>query len=428
MSGPKTAQYTLRVQRKQAEERKRREDMARRLVVANANCLLLEKRIERLKTAIGELKRNYPMESVDILIPPFTLLQTNDPATLEDYVAKIQGELSRAEVSLNLLASQAKVNQNFRKALQSASQLSSGIEQTADDVFQRFMEMSKSNTSSNELKERRAELDRILGRFINEEWKGISPKMESLAVEAMTTGSGTRFSALTTELRHQVHKTNKEATSRIAEIALATKLLTHLESEVPFGADRFKQQLELVKVGAFPLPAGFENQLGGVIAQAKHEEQLEMQEAASCIVRDALKDLGYDVTPIENTLFMDGGKAYFRKAGWNNYYVQLMVRPEENKLNFNVVKIDDQADEHQPSVKEDIEAENAWCSGYNQLMDTFKARGLEMELIRHLPVGKVPVPHVNSEEVHLTSIDQRSSRRKLINSKLKSTGSKREKF
>ena len=95
--------------------------------------------------------------------------------------------------------------------------------------------------------------------------------------------------------------------------------------------------------------------------------------------------------------------------------MRLTVRPDESKINFNVVRIAGQADRGRNSPgRADIEAENAWCSGYQQLVDTFKARGLETELSRHLPVGSVPVPVVGTDEISPAAFGDPSKQRKTV--------------
>jgi hypothetical protein len=192
-------------------------------------------------------------------------------------------------------------------------------------------------------------------------------------------------------------------------------MLDRLELDAPSGADQLKQRLELVKIGALALPDDMEAQVAKAISEAEQARAREAQEAASGIVREALLDLGYEVAPIDETLFVRGGKIYFRKPGWNDYCVRLTVRPEESKINFNVIRVAG-PDEDKPSAAgaADIEAENAWCSGYQQVVDTFKARGLETELTRHLPVGAVPVPVVGSEEVSAAAFGAPAKKRKPV--------------
>jgi hypothetical protein len=193
-------------------------------------------------------------------------------------------------------------------------------------------------------------------------------------------------------------------------LAKATLLLDRLESEIPFGEEPLKQRLELVRVGAIPYNQVFDAMVSDAIAKAEEHANASTQALAAKIVEETLADLGYDVAPIEETLFVNGGKAYFRKAGWKDYCVRLTVRPEESKMNFNVVRLGGEA---AASRESDVEAENAWCSGYQLFVETLASRGLETELTRHLPVGAVPVQAVSSDEVSLSAFGPSTTKRKM---------------
>lgn len=419
MSGPKTSHYKLRANRqqenvrKQAEDRKRREALAARLADANETCSALEKRTARLAGAVMDLRSSFPMETVNVVVPEFAVPQTEDPQRLENYVTKIEGELAKAESALRRAGEQAKANKDFRSATQSVAELCSGSAMSAEDVMQRFSEATKTKLSNKLVLERRAELDRILGRYASKGWSAVSPTMEHLVIEALSAETESRFTGLATEIRLQVQEMKAAAALAKVDAKKAQALLKMLNQAVSAGEDHLKQRLEFVRAGAIALPEGIEILVNTAIAKEKNASRRKEQETASGIVRDSLADLGYEVAPIEETLFVSGGKVYFRKAGWNDYCVRLTVRPEESKINFNVVKVSEQTDSADRSSRAaDLEAENAWCSGYQQLVDTLKARGLETELTRHLPVGAVPVPVVASNEISLASFGAPTPKRK----------------
>jgi hypothetical protein len=244
-------------------------------------------------------------------------------------------------------------------------------------------------------------------------WKAATPKLESLVMEALSVESESRFSALTTEIRLQVQEINRREESLKDSSDKAKSLLDLLDLEIPSGEGPLKQRLELVRVGAIPFSDDLEKMARGAIAKAESAAKASTQASAADIVKETLADLGYDVAPIEETLFAEGGKVYFRKAGWSDYCVRLTVRPDESKINFNVVRMTDNVgDVGASSRKSDIEAENAWCSGYQQFVDTLAARGLDTKLTRHLPVGAVPVQTVSSDEVSLPEFGSQEKRRK----------------
>lgn len=214
--------------------------------------------------------------------------------------------------------------------------------------------------------------------------------------------------------------------TRKANADRAKSLLDSLDREIPKGADALKQQLELVRVGAIPLTEDIESLVRSELSNAAEAARQQLQASATNIVRGTLADLGYDVAPIEETLFARGGKVYFRKKGWKDYCVRLTVRPDENKMNFNVVRIADRADEDRSSSRQaDLEVESAWCSGFEELLDQLKERGLEMQLTRRLPVGGVPVPLVGSDEVPVSAFIPPTKKQKENQAKKLQKGSHR---
>lgn len=418
MSGPKTSHYSIRAARRQeqergqAAERKRREEMAARVAVANEKRAELEKRASRLSMAVGELSRRFPSEKVDVSVPNCNAPGTEDPGRLEDFVRRLESDLIKAESALRNAGDQAQANQDFRSATRNAAELCQGTARTAEEAMRQFVESKVAKPSGSTMTERRTEIDRILGRHGSENWREATPKLESLVMEALSIESENRFSALATEIRLQVQEMKTREEARRAGAEKAKTLLDLLDSEIPSGEEPLKQRLELVRVGAIPFSDEFEKMAHSAVANAEASAKAGTQAAAADIVKDTLADLGYDVAPIEETLFAKGGKVYFRKAGWKDYCVRLTVRPNESKMNFNVVRL---AGRESSSREADIEAENAWCSGYQQFVDTLAARGLDTKLTRHLPVGAVPVQTVSVDEISLPAFGPQEKRRKSEN-------------
>ena len=419
MSGPKTSHYSIRAarrqeqERRQAEERRRREEIAARVASAIEKRAELEKRATRLSIAVDDLRQRFPAETVNVAVPDCKAPQTEDPERLEDFVGRIDSDLLHAETVLRNVGDQAKANQDFRSATKSAAELCEGTASTADEAMRRFVESRAAKPSGSSITDRRTEIDRILGRQGLENWREAAPKLESLVMEALSCGSENRFSALTMEIRLQVQEMKRREETRRADAEKAKALLDLLELGIPSGEGPLKQRLELVKVGAISFSDDFEKMARSAVAMAEAAAKASIQTSATNIVKETLADLGYDVAPIEETLFARGGKVYFRKAGWNNYCVRLTVRPDESKMNFNVVRIAEQAGELESSSREaDIKAENAWCSGYQQFVDTLAARGVDTQLTRHLPVGAIPVQAVGSDEISVSAFGPQEKKRK----------------
>ena len=415
MSGPKTSHYSISAagrqaqERRQAEERKRREKLAARFAAAEEKRSILEKRIARLSMAVGKLRERFPSERIDISVPSHYAPQTEDPGSLEDFVHRLEGEILKAETTLRNAGDQAKANEDFRGAARNAAEFCEGTASTAEEAMRRFMESKVVKPAGSSTMDRRAEIDRILGRQGSENWREATPQLEGLVMEALSVDSENRFAALTTEIRLQLQGMKKREEARNVCAKKAKVLLDLLESEIPLGEEQLKQRLELVRLGAIEFSDVFEKMVSAAIAKAKEATKASTQALAADIVKETLADLGYDVAPIEETLFAKGGKVYFRKAGWKDYCVRLTVRPDESKMNFNVVRLGGQDFR---SREADIEAENAWCLGYQQFVETLASRGLDTKLSRHLPVGALPVQAVSADEVSLSAFGPSGKRLK----------------
>ena len=417
MSGPKTSRYRITAARRKeqerllAEQRRKRKELAARVAAAESTHIQLEKRAARLSMIVEELRQRFPSEKVDVAIPDCRAPKTEDPARLEEFVGKLETSLLQAETAWQIAGEQVKANQDFLSATRSAANLSRGTASTVEAAMRQFIEAKASKSQANSMIARQTEIDRIFGRRGGNKWRDATPRLERLVMEALSVESEDRFFALTTEIRLQLHAMNSLEERRKADAAKAKVLLDRLELQIPFGEESLKQRLELVRVGAIPFSESFNDMASSALARAHEAEKAKLQQAATDIVRGTLTDLGYEVAPIEETLFARGGKVYFRKSGWNDYCVRLMVRPEEGTMNFNVVRVANGTSE-QSSREADIEAENAWCSGYKQLTDTLAARGLDTQLTRHLPAGAVPVQTVGSGEVSMSAFSVRKKKGK----------------
>jgi ElaB/YqjD/DUF883 family membrane-anchored ribosome-binding protein len=118
-----------------------------------------------------------------------------------------------------------------------------------------------------------------------------------------------------------------------------------------------------------------------------------VQRATATIVEQSLKDLGYQVEDIVETLFVDGGVVHFRRAGWGDYLVRLRVDAAAPTVNFNVVRATDNGS-NERSVLDHI-AEDRWCAEFPALLKALEARGMRLQVTRHLAPGELPVQLVD---------------------------------
>jgi hypothetical protein len=180
--------------------------------------------------------------------------------------------------------------------------------------------------------ERRAQVERILARAVIAADAGLPEELETLANEIMRTPSTERAEALATELRLRVARHNESATAANAALVL----------------------------------------------------------------EQSLRDLGYEVDGIGETLFVEGGIAHFQKPGWRDYHVRLRVDALRRAINFNVVRAGTPGEDRK---HEDMLAEERWCAGFPRLQATLTARGLRIDVTRQLGAGEVPVQVVDAAQL-----------------------------
>lgn len=195
---------------------------------------------------------------------------------------------------------------------------------------------------------RRVLVARVLERLELEPDAPLPPVLEALARQVVTAPSSARADALVTELRLQVQRHNQE------------------------------------RAGA--------------------AERQQLQEAAAVVLEQSLRDLGYAVEEIEETLFIEGGIAHFQKPEWGDYFVRLRIDPKRNAMNFNVVRAGTVGVDRKG---EDRRAEERWCAAFPKLFETLKARGIPIAVTRLLQAGEAPVQVVDAGSLPSRDIDER---------------------
>ena len=118
-------------------------------------------------------------------------------------------------------------------------------------------------------------------------------------------------------------------------------------------------------------------------------EQEALQKASALVLEHTLQELGYQVEPIGETLFVEGGVLHFRRQSWGNYLVRLRLDTQSSSLNFNVIRAV-QAGENERSVLDHL-AEDRWCAEFPALRQALAARGLACTVTREVSPGELPV-------------------------------------
>jgi hypothetical protein len=125
-------------------------------------------------------------------------------------------------------------------------------------------------------------------------------------------------------------------------------------------------------------------------------ERRQMEEAAAVVLEQSLQDLGYAVEEIDETLFVEGGIAHFQRPDWGDYFIRLRIDPKRQAMNFNVVRTGTTGEDR---AREDMLAEERWCSEFPRLFETLKARGIPINVTRLLQAGEAPVQVVDASSL-----------------------------
>ncbi len=132
-----------------------------------------------------------------------------------------------------------------------------------------------------------------------------------------------------------------------------------------------------------------------------------VQEATATVVEQSLKDLGYQVEEIADTLFVEGGVVHFRRQGWGDYMVRMRVNAKSDEANFNVIRAVE-AGNNERSVQDHI-AEDRWCTEFPALLKSLEIRGVKMHVTRRLEAGELPVQLVDASKLPKFSEEENTS-------------------
>ena len=246
------------------------------------------------------------------------------------------------------------------------------------------------------LAELRNHITEVVRHFLQQEKTPLSAELERLLAalfeatdERLASGLAFDVEAKLGDMRQQLVKEKAEAQRLLdglpqSKHAAVAEIQSRL-GEVCLGNERMTQELR-------------DSVLETV--QLVESEEREIRVAVSGIVHDALEDLGYEVEPVESTLFVKGGVVHFRKAGWDDgYFVRMRVDGDKENMNFNMVRVTQNADA-QDDLSKDSTMENAWCADFQKVSDTFKSRGVSTKVERHLAAGELPVQKVADKSLN----------------------------
>jgi hypothetical protein len=196
----------------------------------------------------------------------------------------------------------------------------------------------------------------------------------------------------------QVGPDFSQATAQALSQRLAQRLLARLShlQDLPPSLLALARELDQTAPGqrAELLASELRHQIQ---SHAQEVQQRQVQEATALVMEQSLRDLGYQVEELSQTLFVQGGVVHFRRSDWGAYMVRMRVDAQGRGINFNVIRAVAQG-ENERSVRDHL-AEDRWCAEFPTLLKTLEARGVNLQVTRRLQAGELPVQLVNVEQL-----------------------------
>ena len=328
------------------EEAKRRAERAAELAVeARAQ----ERRLEHARELAQQARSRHPELVLDIPSAPPMPADRSDPASLERYIDELRGCVRTVQAKVHEQAGRAAGNEGLRALMGVLAQGVHSEPRTATDLLDQYAAEAKalSLPAAAKAMDRHATAKRILDRLAQLDEGAVPPELDALMRKLIEAPTEERAEMLALEMRAVVQRLNESR-----------------------------------------------NQSNAAAAENRRREM------AGVLVAEVLSDLGYDVEPIAETLFVRGGVAHFQRAEWGDYYVRMRVDPVTSNINFNMVRAADATappDAVQRKRDEDMEA--AWCAGIPKLLAELAARGIDTRKLRELDAGAVPVQSVKPDSI-----------------------------
>ncbi|MCC6532733.1 MAG: hypothetical protein IT531_09305 [Burkholderiales bacterium] len=334
------------------EERRAREEAKRRAEQAAAllsQAHSREQRLERARELAQQARSRFADVALEVPAAPAPPEDRADPVAIQRYLDALDATTALVQTRVREQAALAAGRKGAQELMSVLAQSVAGEARTAADLLALYAAEVKAlaRPAAAKAPDRRATAERILGRLAQLP-DGELPSALALLMRALIEAeSEERAEMLALELRAQV------------------------------------QQLNAAREDA-----------------ERAETENRRREIAGVLVAEVLSDLGYEVEPIAETLFVSGGMAHFQRAEWGDYYVRMRVDPVTRNVNFNMVRTaaaSAPSDAAQRSRDEAMEA--TWCAGIPKLLAELAARGIDTRKLRELDAGAVPVQVVKPETI-----------------------------
>jgi hypothetical protein len=381
-----------------AARRDQREALAQRRAAVHTEAERQERRLARLKDICAAFGERAPqVDTLNIRAPSRPADEEHDAlmqyaAALHEEVARVQAWLEKTSAALGEKAARV-------TPAQDAPALDEMLNTYA---VQRALLPGLSPLQADCFRETAA---RILDRLELDTDAVVPRELEDLAREIMLSPSLERAEKLASELRLRVQLYQQEQALRQQDAVTAQNLLEALQDDIP--AD-LREALLTAASGMERLDPATRLSAERLLAAVEELRAKREQEAAAVVLEQSLRDLGYEVDSVENTLFVEGGVIHFQRPGWEDYFVRLRLDPKESTLNVNVVR-PRSGEESEARKRLDVLAEDRWCSELPHLLKTLAARGLELKITRHLGAGELPVQVVDPASLPQTRTEEERS-------------------
>jgi hypothetical protein len=412
MSGPKTGEVTLvrgvllRAARAVQRQQRQRETITTRA----AQRTDLRQTAESLSARCARL--------AGLLREDAALPGAPKSADIPDWAAHVrQLEARCADMEARLLA-RAKVSVAEDRARTALAAAADALD--AEGIMTLYLETRRAKQDEVESASWQAWVEATLARL------DVSPggrervlpaHLEALARAVIAAKTPARAELLADELRREIQLYRQARAQAAADSARAAEwleTLTALEAFVDAYDEDLRRALQTVISGLSPLDAPTRKRVGARIAALEADARKHEIKAAAVVLEQSLRDLGYQVEEMGETLFAEGGMVHFQRPGWGGHYVRLRVNAKDRSLNFNVVRARaEAADNYAASEqkRQDFMAEERWCAEFPRLMATLAARGMEVNVTRRLPAGELPVQEVAAERLPDLAREEREKSR-----------------
>lgn len=373
--------------RARAEEARRREE-ARLAQLANAR--EARRKLVTMQARLAEALQGMPSDAAKPTLPAVPEIEDETVgglSALEARYAELESRFKQIGDYVNLSRVIDSINL-------SAFGAANSIGDMLDQFVQANKEVSSQQAQSSRAESNRVAVNRIISRLRDMPLSELSSSFESLLQRAINAGNPAQFDMLCAQLQLQVQTHNERVQKRERDSKTAQEWLGQIEKEDVEGsfAD-LREALADVVAARRPWDAELVQDCEAATAELARQAQSRRDARAAMVLEATLKDLGYAVEGIGDTLFAEGGVVHFQGKGWNDHFMRLQVRPERGEMYFRMVCSAD-AD---VTPAADTEMERRWCAGYPELLKTLSERGIESTTLRALAPGQIVVEKVPAD-------------------------------